>query len=86
MTENHTWREFEFKCSGGGGCVMVEKIAGAITIWDSKNPYGPRLVFSKKEYADFRRRVRDSAWPRTALRFMTSLFRMVALGLRQIAR
>ena len=85
MATNEIWREFEFQCNGGAGCVMVEKVAGCIVIWDSKNPYSPRLVFSKKEYADFRRRVRDDAWPRRVLRFMTSLLRLIVIGLRQIA-
>jgi Domain of unknown function (DUF397) len=85
MTKNGIWREFEFRCDGGAGCVMVERVAGCILIWDSKNPHGPRLVFSKKEYADFRRRVRDRAWPRAALRFMTSLIRLVSFGVHQLA-
>ncbi|WP_207945523.1 DUF397 domain-containing protein [Actinomadura sp. 7K534] len=50
--------EFDFRCDGGG-CVIVERVAGAVVIRDSKNPYQPGLVFSRKEYADFRRRVRN---------------------------
>ncbi|GAA2078590.1 DUF397 domain-containing protein [Actinomadura alba] len=57
--------EFDFRCDGGG-CVIVERVAGAVVIRDSKNPYQPGLVFSRKEYADFRRRVRNGrgAWLR----------------------
>jgi Domain of unknown function (DUF397) len=58
------WPEFEFACNGGGGCVIVECIGGAIVIRDSKNPFQPGLVFSKKEYADFRRRVVNASWRR----------------------
>jgi hypothetical protein len=75
MTENNAWRELAFRCNGGGGCVMVERAADDILIWDSKNPQGPRLSFSRKEYADFRRRVRDDAWPRVALRLLNSMLR-----------
>jgi Domain of unknown function (DUF397) len=86
MIKNDMWRELEFQCNGGGGCVMVDKVAGCILIWDSKNPHGPRLVFSRKEYAAFRRRVRGDAWPRVALRFMTSLLRLATLGVQGLAR
>jgi hypothetical protein len=58
MDTKSTWPEFDFTCSGGGGCVIVKRIAGAVVILDSKNPYQPGLVFSRKEYAAFRRRVK----------------------------
>jgi len=64
MTEQFIWPELGFKCSGGGGCVVVERVAGAVVIRDSKNPYQPGLVFSRKEYAAFRRRVKGSSWLR----------------------
>jgi hypothetical protein len=68
MSERSIWPKTEFKCNGGGGCVVVERVAGAVVIRDSKNPYQPGLVFSRKEYADFRRRVRDCSWPQVLLR------------------
>lgn len=63
MRGNNEMPEFDFRCDGGG-CVIVERVAGAVVIRDSKNPYQPGLVFSRKEYADFRRRVRNGrgAW------------------------
>jgi uncharacterized protein DUF397 len=73
MNDKPAWGELSYICNGGGGCIMVERKAGCILIWDSKNPNGPRLVFSRKEYGDFRRRVRGDAWPRTMLRFMVCL-------------
>jgi hypothetical protein len=83
MTEEASnWPEFEFACNGGGGCVIVERIAGAVVIRDSKNPMMPGLVFSKKEYGDFRRRVLASSWPWTILRCVASLLRSVAMILR----
>ena len=79
-----TWRELDFRCNGGAGCVIVEKIAGCIVIRDSKNPAQPGLVFSRKEYAAFRRRVRGDRWPRAALRLMIALLRMAAFGVHQV--
>lgn len=84
MIENETWQEFKFRCNGGAGCVIVEKVAGCIVMRDSKNPTQPGLIFSKKEYADFRRRVRGENWPRTAQQFLTSMLRLVVVGLRQL--
>ncbi|HUN32411.1 MAG TPA: DUF397 domain-containing protein [Trebonia sp.] len=73
MSENSRWPETEYSCDGGGGCVMVRRVAGAIVIWDSKNPYQPGLVFSRKEYAQFRSRVLGDSWPRTAVRIIAGL-------------
>jgi hypothetical protein len=75
MNEKSIWPETEFRCNGGGGCVLVERVAGAVVIRDSKNPYQPGLVFSRKEYAAFRRRVRDGSWPRLLLRLVNSALR-----------
>jgi Domain of unknown function (DUF397) len=75
MSEKSVWPETKFRCNGGGGCVLVEHVAGAVVIRDSKNPYQPGLVFSRKEYADFRRRVRDGSWPRLLLRLVNSALR-----------
>jgi len=83
--ENSNWREFAFACNGGGGCVVVEHIAGAVVIRDSKNPHQPGLVFSRREYADFRRRVQGDSWLATALRYAASALRSVAL-IRHVTR
>lgn len=86
---NDNWPEFEFACNGGGGCVIVERIAGAIVIRDSKNPNQPGLVFSKKEYAAFRSRVAQAPWRRAwpwlvawALRVTGTVLRAVTGSLR----
>jgi hypothetical protein len=76
MSEKSIWPETEFACNGGGGCVIVERMAGAIVIRDSKNPYQPGLVFSRKEYADFRRRVRGGAWPRLLTQMVVRLWKV----------
>jgi uncharacterized protein DUF397 len=82
--ESGSWPEFRFRCNGGGGCVVVERIAGAVVIRDSKNPYQPGLVFSKKEYTDFRRRVMAASWPWAALRHAASA--LVSAALARAAR
>ncbi len=84
MIQNENWRELEFRCNGGAGCVITERVGGCIVIRDSKNPTQAGLVFSKREYADFRRRVRGDTRSRAVLRFATSLLRMAAVALRQI--
>lgn len=85
MIESDNWPEFRFACNGGAGCVVVEKIAGAIVIRDSKNPFQPGLVFSKKEYADFRRRLRDGNWAAALAASLVSLLRWAAVGLRRLS-
>jgi len=59
MNEKSGWPETDTRglCNGGGGCVVAEHVAGMVILRDSKNPYQPGLVFSRKEYAAFRRRV-----------------------------
>jgi Domain of unknown function (DUF397) len=84
MINSDKWPELGFACNGGGGCVIVERVAGAIVIRDSKNPTQPGLVFSKKEYAAFRRRMVDASWRRTWLRFTACLLRVVSAVLPSI--
>jgi Domain of unknown function (DUF397) len=81
--EASNWPEFTFACNGGGGCVVVEHIAGVVVIRDSKNPYQPGLIFSQSEYTDFRRRVRGGSLTQRMLRCVASTLRSVALMLRQ---
>lgn len=78
--ENGSSPEFGIRCNGGGGCIVVEHIAGAVVIRDSKNLHQPGLVFSKKEYADFRRRVLAGSWPWAALRYAASTLVSTALA------
>jgi hypothetical protein len=71
-----TWQEIGRRCDGGGGCVMVDRIAGAVVMWDSKNPYGPRLVFSRREYSQFRRAVMGDSRVRAAARVLVQFARL----------
>jgi hypothetical protein len=74
--DEHNWPETKFACNGGAGCVIVERVAGAVVIRDSKNPYQPGLVFSRREYADFRRRVRGGAWPTLLVQMAVRLWKV----------
>jgi hypothetical protein len=82
MADNGNWPEFEFMCNGGGGCVIVERIAEAIVIRDSKNPTQPGLVFSKREYAAFRRRVVNASWRRAWPWLAAWVLRVISMVLR----
>jgi hypothetical protein len=84
MIDSDNWPEFGFRCNGGGGCVIVERIAGTVVIRDSKNPAQPGLVFSKQEYAAFRRRVVDAPWRRAWPCLAGALLRLAAAVLRFI--
>jgi hypothetical protein len=79
MTTSDAWPEFGFRCDVGG-CVLVEEIAGTIVIRDSKNPALPGLVFSRSEYADFRRRVRGATRPRLTRRLAAFLTSLAGIG------
>jgi hypothetical protein len=83
MSESEAWPELDFRCNAGG-CVIVEKMAEAVVIKDSKNPALPGLVFSRREYADFRRRVQGDTWPRTALQLATFPLRQARNGWRRV--
>ncbi|HEU5024680.1 MAG TPA: DUF397 domain-containing protein [Spirillospora sp.] len=85
MVETNGWPELEFACNGGGGCVIVEEMAGAVVIRDSKNPYQAGLVFSRKEYSDFRRRVHGGSRLCRVLRGAAQALRGTARALRQTA-
>lgn len=69
MIENDNWAELKpAKCNGGGGCMVVRKVAGVYVITDTKT--GQCLVFSRREYAAHRRQVLESSWPRVLLRLV----------------
>jgi Domain of unknown function (DUF397) len=47
--------------SANGQCVEVAPVAGGIAVRDSKNPAGPRLIFTRQAWADFVEGVKR--WP-----------------------
>jgi hypothetical protein len=49
-----TWRKASYSTSNGGGCVEVAQFpASAVAVRDSKDPAGPKLVFTAEEWRAF---------------------------------
>jgi hypothetical protein len=54
------WRKSTFSNGNGGDCVEIAiNIPGVIAMRDSKDPDGPKLVFTPAEWAAFVAGVRD---------------------------
>ena len=48
------WRKASYSASNGGNCVEVARVpASAVAVRDSKDPDGPRLVFTPDEWQAF---------------------------------
>ena len=48
------WRTSSYSASNGGNCVEVARVpASAVAVRDSKDPDGPRLVFTPDEWQAF---------------------------------
>jgi len=49
-----TWRKSSYSGANGGGCVEIGQFpASAVGVRDSKDPDGPRLVFTPDEWQAF---------------------------------
>ena len=49
-----TWRKSSYTSANGGNCVEVAEFTGAaIGVRDSKDPDGPKLLFSSGEWQAF---------------------------------
>jgi hypothetical protein len=49
----HTrWRTSSYS-SGNGQCVEVAHLPGAIAVRDSKDPAGPKLMFTRADWQEF---------------------------------
>jgi Domain of unknown function (DUF397) len=55
------WRKSSYSGSGGGDCVEVAAVLGAVHVRDSKDRSGPNLDFPEGEWAAFVAYVRDTA-------------------------
>lgn len=51
------WRKSSRSGSNGGNCVEVAAVRGNMAIRDSKNPVGPKLGFTRDQWAAFVARV-----------------------------
>ncbi len=56
---DHRWRKSSYSGNGGGNCVEVASLAGGIAIRDSKDPDGPKLIFTPAEWEAFTAGVRN---------------------------
>lgn len=49
--EDLNWRKSSYTGANGGDCVEVAPLSDEIVVRDSKDPDGPRLQFSRSEFA-----------------------------------
>jgi uncharacterized protein DUF397 len=47
------WRKASYSGTNGGGCVEVARCLPAVAVRDSKDPDGPRLVFTPADWQAF---------------------------------
>jgi hypothetical protein len=53
------WRKSSYSASNGGNCVEVARtLPAAIAVRDSKDPDGPRLIFTPQDWAAFTAAIR----------------------------
>ncbi|MFF3444782.1 DUF397 domain-containing protein [Streptosporangium sp. NPDC002721] len=58
-----TWRKSTLSGPDGGNCVEVAEVSGGRKgIRDSKNPFGPILVFTSVEWKAFINEIRGGAF------------------------
>jgi hypothetical protein len=56
------WRKSSYSGSNGGDCVEVAApLPAAIAVRDSKNPDGPKLIFTPAAWAAFTATIRPGA-------------------------
>ncbi|WP_371519135.1 DUF397 domain-containing protein [Kitasatospora sp. NBC_01300] len=60
-----TWRKSSYSGNNGGDCIEVAlaSLPGAVPVRDSKDPYGPALVFPAAAWGAFVRAVREGDFP-----------------------
>jgi hypothetical protein len=54
------WRK-SARSGGNGHCVEVADVRTAIAVRDSKNPDGPKLIFTSREWRTFTATVKSGA-------------------------
>jgi hypothetical protein len=56
------WHKSSYSASNGGNCVEVARtLPAAIAVQDSKDPDGPKLIFTPADWAAFTEAVRAGA-------------------------
>jgi hypothetical protein len=56
-----TWRKSSYSGNNGGNCVEAATAARKIAIRDSKDPHGPVLAFTPKDWQRFADRIKAAA-------------------------
>ncbi|QIJ65705.1 DUF397 domain-containing protein [Streptomyces sp. JB150] len=47
------WRKSSYSTGGGGECLEIAAVSGAVLVRDSKRPEGERLAVGAEAWADF---------------------------------
>jgi len=55
------WRKSSYSGSNGGDCVEVAPLPAAIAVRDSKDPDGPKLIFTPQAWAAFTTAIRTGS-------------------------
>jgi uncharacterized protein DUF397 len=59
------WRKSSYSGGNGGDCVEVARtLPAAVAVRDSKDPDGPKLIFTPADWAAFTETIRTAAQPR----------------------
>lgn len=58
------WRKSRRSGSNGASCVEVAAVDRSVAVRDSKDPDGPALAFTSKEWDSFVGRVKDGTFDR----------------------
>jgi hypothetical protein len=55
------WRKSSYSGSNGGDCIEVAPLPAAIAVRDSKDPDGPKLIFTPQAWAAFTAAIRTGS-------------------------
>ncbi|MFI0405340.1 DUF397 domain-containing protein [Actinomadura sp. 3N508] len=44
------WRKSSYTTSNGGDCVELASVPGTVAVRDSKDPDGPKLLVTRREF------------------------------------
>jgi hypothetical protein len=55
------WRKSSYSGSNGGDCIEVAPLPAAIAVRDSKDPDGPKLIFTPQAWAAFTTAIRTGS-------------------------
>jgi hypothetical protein len=59
------WRKASYSSSNGGDCVEVSTAPRFVAVRDSKNPSGPKLAFTRRDWAAFTGQLKEGRYDLT---------------------